>query len=95
MDGADVLYGTSFSTLDGNMPHGSFKDFEGADIAHPDPILIAEICPTWSDHLAAILVVTNRRQPRLAATCGGFESDRAKILESNGLAEGRWQTLQE
>jgi hypothetical protein len=46
MDGADVLYGTSFSTLDGNMPHGSFKDFEGADIADPDPILIAEICPT-------------------------------------------------
>jgi hypothetical protein len=34
------------STLDDDIPLGSFNYFEGADIAHPDLVLIAESRPT-------------------------------------------------
>jgi len=41
-----VLPLPSLSALDDDIPLGSFNDFESADIAHPDLVLIAESIPT-------------------------------------------------
>lgn len=77
------------------MPQGGFDDFDGADIANLDPVVMAEPLPTWSGHLVAILVREDARLPRTGVASRGLERDHARIPKSNRLSQGQWQRLQE
>jgi len=48
------------------MPQGSVNDFEGAHIAHLDPIILAEPLET-TNMVAAVIVRNNTCLPRCGA----------------------------
>jgi len=83
---------SSLRGIDDDMPQGGFRDLDGADITHLDPVLPAELRPSQPWNMVAATLI--RGDTRLSRPCRArrcLERDCARFQDPNRLTEDRWQ----